>query len=204
MHPEILTSQQTQLLPLVESFYKHFCLVGGTAIALQIGHRRSIDFDLFSFKEFRNSGIRKEITRRGWKIEKVFKDEDGQFTFIVNGVQLTFFQYPFKISSAENFGKKIRMPNLLTLAAMKAYALGRRAKWKAYVDLYFVIHKYHTIQKIIQVGKKIFKDEFNERIFREQLAFFDDINYDEQIEWLPGFPISNEKIKRALIQYSLV
>jgi len=91
----------------------------------------------------------------------------------------------------------------LTLAAMKAYALGRRAKWKDYVDLYFIINKYHSIKKIIARGKDIFKAEFNERIFREQLAYFKDLDYREEVDYLPGFAVSEEKIKKALIKFGL-
>jgi len=47
MHPEILSKEQLELLPFLGQFNKRFFLVGGTAIALQIGHRQSIDFDLF-------------------------------------------------------------------------------------------------------------------------------------------------------------
>lgn len=203
MHREILTEEQIKLLPLVETFAKDFGLVGGTSVALQIGHRRSIDFDLFSLKEFKNGKIRRIIARSGCKIEKVFKDEEGQFTFFINGVQLTFFQYPFKISFSKHFGKIFRMPDLLTLAAMKAYVLGRRAKWKDYVDLYFIISKYHSIEKIIDKGKKIFKSEFNERIIREQLSYFDDINYSEEVEFMKGFEMSDTIIKKALVEFSL-
>lgn len=50
LHKEIITKEQSKLLPLVAEFSKDFGLVGGTAIALYLGHRRSIDFDLFSQK----------------------------------------------------------------------------------------------------------------------------------------------------------
>ncbi len=46
MFPNILSVEQKAILPFVKSFSKEFYLVGGTAIALQIGHRQSIDFDL--------------------------------------------------------------------------------------------------------------------------------------------------------------
>lgn len=203
MRKEILVGKQVELLPLVEKFSKDFGLVGGTAIALQVGHRRSIDFDLFSLKEFDNGKIRNKIIRNGWKIGKVYKDEDGQFTFFVNNAQFTFFHYPFKIKFSKSFENILKMPDLLTLAAMKAYALGRRAKWKDYVDLYFIINKYHSIDKIIKKGKEIFKGEFNERIFREALSYFDDISYTEPIEFLPGFEVSEKKIKKALVEFSL-
>ena len=203
MHKEVLTEEQIKLLPLVGNFIKDFGLVGGTAIALQIGHRRSIDFDMFMFEEFDNAKIRKVVTKNDWKISKVYKDESGQFTFFVNSVQFTFFHYPFEIEFSEHFEKSLRMPDLLTLAAMKAYALGRRAKWKDYVDLYFIINTYHSIEKIVKRGKDIFAGEFNERIFREQLAYFKDIDYSEQVEFLPGFEVSEEIIKKELIRFSL-
>ena len=63
MHKEILTVEQLELLPLVKSFGDNFGLVGGTAVALHLGHRRSIDFDLFSSKEFDNGEIRKRILK---------------------------------------------------------------------------------------------------------------------------------------------
>ncbi|MDO8952122.1 MAG: hypothetical protein Q7U86_05815 [Draconibacterium sp.] len=47
MHREILSNEQVNLLSIVKQFKREYYLVGGTAIALQIGHRRSIDFDLF-------------------------------------------------------------------------------------------------------------------------------------------------------------
>ncbi len=65
MHKEILTKKQIELLLLVKKFIKNFGLVGGTAIALQIGHRRSIDFDLFSLKEFESTKIRRVIKKEG-------------------------------------------------------------------------------------------------------------------------------------------
>ena len=203
MYKEILTEEQIKLLPLARKFSDNFGLVGGTAIALQIGHRRSIDFDLFSLTEFDNAKIKKVISKESWSIGQVYKDEEGQFTFFVDEVQLTFFHYPFKIEFSEQFNEFFKMPDLLTLAAMKAYALGRRAKWKDYVDLYFIINKYHSINKIVERGLAIFSGEFNERIFREQLGYFADINYSEEVEFLPGFETTDQKIKESLINFSL-
>ncbi len=203
MHQEILTKEQTKLLPLAKKFIKDFGLVGGTAVALQIGHRRSIDFDLFSDREFNNAKIRQIIIKSGHKISKVYKDEAEQFTFFVDKVQFTFFRYPFKIEFSEHFEKILRMPNLLTLAAMKAYALGRRAKWKDYVDLYFIIKEHFSISKISKKGKEIFGNEFNEKLFRSQLAYFKDIDYGEEIDYLKGFEIDNKIIQKELINFSI-
>jgi hypothetical protein len=203
MHKEILTENQLLLLPLVKEFSRNFGLVGGTAIALQIGHRRSIDFDLFSMEKFDNIKIRKKINQKKYNIKRVFKDEDGQYTFHINDVQFTFFHYPYPVKFDQKLGNYLMMPDLLTLGAMKAFALGRRAKWKDYVDLYFILEKFHSIKQINKKSSEIFGSEYNERIIREQLAYFDDINYSEEVVFMEGFETSEKKIKQSLTEYSL-
>lgn len=95
------------------------------------------------------------------------------------------------------------MPDILTLAAMKAHALGQRAKWKDYVDLYFVMKKYHGLDEVVKRAKRLFASEFNEKIFRVQLAYFKDIDYTEKIIYLRGFETKDEVIKKGLIEFSL-
>lgn len=202
MHPEILTETQTNLLPLVKQFSRNFYLVGGTAIAFHLGHRRSIDFDLFTDKKFENLAIRKKIRKSRHFIDKILKDELDQFTLIIGGVSLTFFRYPFEIEHKVKFESWIFLPNLLTLAAMKAYALGRRPKWKDYVDLYFILKQYE-IGEIEKRAKEVFGSEFNGKLFRGQLAYFEDINYSEKVEFLTGFEVSDDKVKKVLIEASL-
>lgn len=203
MHKEILTKEQIKLLPLVKKFSNDFFLVGGTAIALHIGHRRSIDFDLFTSKKFDNLKIREKIVKEE-KIERVFRDEIGQYSLSISGVRFMFLHYPFSIRASKNFGGVVNLPDLLTLSAMKAYALGRRAKWKDYVDLYFIIEKYHGIGRIIKKAKQIFGREFNEKMFRAELAYFKDIDYSEKVIYMKGFAMPDSKIKKALINFSLL
>ncbi len=203
LHKEILTKEQIELLPILKKFSRDFFLVGGTATALHIGHRRSIDFDLFTYKEFDNAKVRNKLLKIR-KIERVLRDEGGQYTMIIDGVRFTFFSYPFTINLSENFDDIIKLPNLLTLAAMKAYALGRRAKWKDYVDLYFVMKQSHGIGKIIQKAKRIFGREFNEKLFRTQLAYFKDIDHSEKIIYMKGFRVRDKVIQKALREFSLL
>ena len=204
MHKEILTSAQIELLPFIAEFKKGFGLVGGTAIALYIGHRESIDFDMFSPTEFSNAKVRNIFSRVGKRFDRVFRDEKGQFTFVVGGVQMTFFHYPFPIEYSERLEKIARMPTLLTLAAMKAFALGRRAKWKDYVDLYFIMRNFHSLAEIVEKTQNIFGTEFNAKLLREQLSYFDDIDYSDAVKFKPGFEVSDDEIKKALTEWSMV
>lgn len=202
MHSEILTAEQNQLLPLLESFAKDFYLVGGTAIALQLGHRRSVDFDLFTEKPVRNQSILNNILK-SFKINSTLVSRLDELTLMINKVKITFFRYPYAISCPKEFGYKLKMPDILTLAAMKAYALGRRAKWKDYVDLYFVMKDFFCLGEIADKAKKIFGNEFNEKIFRAQLCYFKDVDFSEKIDYLKGFAVSDAVIKRRLKEFSV-
>ncbi len=202
MHKEILTKEQAKLLPFIASFSKKFGLVGGTAIAFHIGHRESIDFDMFSLKPFDGIQLRQKVDEQ-ISIDQVLVSKKREFTSIIKGVKVTFYYYPFPITFHQKFGYEIRLPDLLTLAAMKAYALGMREKWKDYVDLYFIIKDHYSVEKISEKAKEIFQDKFNGRMFRNQLAYFEDIDYSEKIIWMPGFETSDEDIKKALTEFSL-
>ncbi len=202
MHREILTEVQSNLLPTVKLFSKKFGLVGGTAIALHLGHRESLDFDLFNFNGFNNYSIRTKITGKV-AIDSVLVNKKGEYTFLISGVKFTFFQFPYKINFSESLDDIVKLPDILTLAAMKAFALGRRAKWKDYVDLYFILKESNTVSEITTKGVEIFGNEFNEKIFRTQLAYFEDIDYSEKIIYKKSFSTNDEIIKKTLIEFSL-
>ncbi|MDP1845675.1 MAG: nucleotidyl transferase AbiEii/AbiGii toxin family protein [Candidatus Moranbacteria bacterium] len=202
MHKEILTREQIKLLPLLKEFKGKFYMVGGTAIAFHIGHRRSIDFDLFSEKNFQNFRIRK-IFSHFVKKEDTLVDRPGELTILLHDVKFTFFNFPYKIPCSEKFENLICMPDLLTLAAMKAFALGQRNKWKDYVDLYFIMKDFHTLSEISEKAKQLFGTSFNERMFREQLGYFVDVNYNEKVEYMKNFKVSDKVVEKALIEFSV-
>jgi len=199
MHPEIFSDRQQELLPFIAQFKRSFYLVGGTAIALYIGHRRSIDYDLFTFSGLNKTKIKQKIVQTPYKKNLIFEDQD-QIHFYINDVKLTFFNYPYQIEHLQKLGNTISLPSLLSLAAMKAFALGRRAKWKDYVDLYFIIKDFYSIKEIVTEADKIYGTLFSEKLFREQLAFHKDINYSEVIEYLIPNPPIEEELKEELIR----
>lgn len=80
---------------------------------------------------------------------------------------------------------------------MKAFALGRRAKWKDYVDLYFILKYHYSLQQISDRSADIFGNLFSEKLFRQQLCFFKDINYSEKVEFVSD-EVSEEEIKMFL------
>jgi hypothetical protein len=197
MHPEVFDKKQAELFPRLKVFKRSFYMVGGTAIALHIGHRRSIDFDLFSMTELNKPLIGKKLLNIPFKQVKLFEDTD-QLHLMINDVKTTFFYFPYSIEHGVAINSITSIPSLLTLASMKAFALGRRAKWKDYVDLYFIIRDHYSIEQICLEGIKNFKEMFSEKLFRQQLSFHKDIDYTEPVEFLIP-EISKTEIKEFLI-----
>ncbi len=201
MFLNILSEEQQALLPFIESFKKNYILVGGTAIALQIGHRKSIDFDLFSTKPIKKNEIKKAISTLQFNKQLLFEDAEG-IHYLINNVKVTFFYYPFNIIPEINITKNVRIPSLLTLAAMKFYAMGRRAKWKDYVDIYFLLKNNFSISQVSKQADEIFVEAFSEKLFRQQLVYFEDIDYTEKIEWV-NHEVSDDIIKKELADLAL-
>jgi len=202
LHFEILSKEQLEIINRISEINKNFLLVGGTAISLQIGHRQSIDFDFFSDKEFDMDSLKNDL-RKYISFDKVLIDKINEFTFISNNVKLTYLYYPFKIT--ENIIQteyNINIPDIRTLLAMKLYALSRRSKWKDYVDIYFGL-KYLSLDELILKAKYIFGNELNEKIIRVQLTYFKDIDYTEEVIYMPTYDISNQEIKKYLTEIRL-
>lgn len=202
MHLEILSEEQLEMKDMLRSFRREFYMVGGTAIAIHLGHRKSIDFDLFKLKSLRKSDIFSKIQKAGFRPTLGFQDYQ-QLHLIVNGVKCTFFSFPYPIDANIKVADFTRIPDLLTLAAMKAFALGRRAKWKDYVDLYFIIKDHHSIDEIQNKAIELFGDEFSNKVFRMQLGYFGQMNYSEEVEYLIPNPPSDEEVKQFLIEESI-
>ena len=202
MHKEVLNQNQHDLLDFLSQFSSNFYLVGGTAIALQIGHRYSIDFDLFDFKKINQNKILKLFRDNNLVFQKIYS-EGNQLHIFCNGVKITFFEFPYKIDSDLKYERYFKLPNLLSLAAMKAFALGRRAKYKDYVDLYFILKNYHSLDEIVLESSRIFNNEFNEKQFKSQLGFFEDIDYSEDVEYVISNPPTDLEIKNYLKEISI-
>ena len=152
----------------------------------ELNHKRNLD-------RIVASGFEYQVTRR------VFE----QMNLIVGDVKLTFFQYPFPVVSEDKFGNVFRMPSLISLAAMKAYALGRRSKWKDYVDLYFLLTRCFRLHEVADKAIQVFGDLFSEKLFRAQLSYFNDVDYTEKVEYLVETPPSDDEIKATLTQLAL-
>ena len=193
-----MTQRQFELLPFVEAFSKDFYLAGGTAIALTIGHRRSIDFDLFTDKALHPLSIKNRFKSSSIPF-KVLQEAFDQLHLLVDDVKLTFFTFPYEVPVMKMPGLSIKTPDLITLAAMKALALGGRAKWKDYVDMYFILKYHYNLKVIANTAANLFPEAFSEKLLRQQLAYFEDIDYSEKVIFIKD-KVPDDEIRRFLTE----
>ena len=198
IYPEILDSKRLAIFKKVGKIQKDSYLLGGTALALQIRHRKSIDFDLAL-----NQPIKKALLR---KVTEAFPDynisvsidQPSELTFFLDKeVKVTFLHYPFVHLHPFVKNKYMNLLSLPDLASTKAQTIGRRGEWKDYVDLYFLLTKAKLdIGEIIKDAKKRFSGEFSDKLFLEQLVYWDDIT-DFDIDFI-GDNISKSEIQNYL------
>lgn len=203
MFTEVLNGRQQNMLEILKQYKRRFYLAGGTAIALQLGHRSSLDFDLFTHKNFSHQAILSNLTTKNISFHVIHEEAD-QLHIIANGVKLTFLNFPYSIPHIVKLRDYFSMPDLPTLAAMKALALGGRAKWKDYTDLYFLINHGISMAVIVETAGNLFGNKFNAKLFKQQLAYFEDIDYSEEVEYIGKTRPSKATIQKFLTSQALL
>lgn len=183
MHLEALPEKNRPIFTQLQHF-TGFYLAGGTALALQIGHRISVDFDLFIPKPLSKKLLAEtEKTFKSNKVQTLVNNQD-ELTILVNGIKITFLQYPFPILRKLVKYEGLLLLDVVELAVTKAYTIGRRGNFKDYVDLYFILKSQLTsLNELTSLAEKKFKKTFNARLFLEQLVYLEDIS-DTKIQFL--------------------
>lgn len=196
MLPEALTEVGKRLFPELRRF-KNFYLVGGTALALQIGHRVSVDFDLFTKEK-----LPKQLLQT---VKRVFRSSSiivtyrvpEQMNVLIDGLKITFFQYEYPVIEPLVDYQGVSIASVPEIAAMKAFSIGKRFSYKDYVDWCFLLSEKHvTLPQVITLAERKFSHDFNDRLFLSQLASFEDVR-EAPIDFLRN-PVEREAVTRFL------
>lgn len=188
MHKEILNKKTKRFLDEIRKnkIFKNFYLAGGTALALQIGHRKSIDLDWFSKKPFSTKELKKELRKLG-KL-KIDEEKKDTLNCTLDGIRLSFFEYPYKLLFPfVSYGKDLKLANIKDIACMKIDAISSRGSKKDFIDLYFLLKSF-SLKELLRLFDKKYKGvEYNHLHILKSLTYF------EETEKEP-MPIMIEKI----------
>ncbi|MBI4599657.1 nucleotidyl transferase AbiEii/AbiGii toxin family protein [Candidatus Uhrbacteria bacterium] len=135
MHDECLTGEAKRLFPRLANF-RGYHLVGGTALALQIGHRVSYDFDLFTEHALApNLHAKVKKVFYGERVKPVFRMTE-QYDIFVSDIKTTFRYYPYPPVHPLKKHHGVPVLSIKDIGASKTFEIGQRAAYRDYVDVF--------------------------------------------------------------------
>jgi hypothetical protein len=177
LHLETIEPRTLDLLAKLQNLaiFSDLRLVGGTALALQIGHRKSVDLDLFgtlTADEF-------EISNRLAKIGSVtiLRKSENINIFLIEGIKVDIVNYPYKWLAKPLVKSNLVIADMKDIAAMKLAAITGRGTKKDFIDLFFLL-KYYNLKELLDFYTQKY-DDGSAFLVLKSLSYFEDAESDE-------------------------
>ncbi len=204
MHKQTLEKNTERVLEKVarSGIPKDFYLAGGTALALELGHRKSEDLDWFSAKPFSSEGIKRKLSDLG---KFTLSGEDsGTIHGVLDGVKISFLEYGYEmLYPFVDFGNT-NLADERDIAAMKIDAVSSRGSKKDFVDIYFLLKKYSMSDLIGFFEQKYKSIQFNKLHILKSMVFFSDAETEpmpvmiQRGDWKEMKQAIREEVKKML------
>lgn len=151
-----------------------FYLSGGTALALQIGHRESEDLDFFSQSPFDPTSLQTALLPCG-TLENTELSE-GTLNTYIDGVKLQFLLYPYAMIEQTIPWEGVSLSSVVDIACTKIMTVSTRGNKKDFIDMYFLLHMF-TLDELMQNLKKKYQNvSYNDTHILKSLVYFEDAN----------------------------
>jgi hypothetical protein len=174
---------------MTDPLFDRFRLVGGTSLALQIGHRQSIDIDLFGDQELEEYEISDFLSQVG-KIQ-ILKKSKNILIYNVNDIKVDFVNYKYPWLNAGISENGFRLASKEDIGAMKLNAIAGRGSKKDFIDLFFLLKDY-SLKELVGFYKTKYQDG-SEFLVLKSLSYFDDAEIQPDPIMLVEYSWSNIK-----------
>lgn len=181
-----------------------FNLVGGTALALKIGHRKSIDIDLFTSTDFNSQEISDHLTAN-YNVTRIQVIPNGVFT-LIDGIKVDLLAHKYPLIEDLETIDGIRLVSLKDIGAMKLNAIyNNGTRLKDFVDIYALLENF-SFQELLQASEKKYPENTismvkHALIHHEDIDFTVPIDYTgEEIKW----PDIADRLKKAFQNPQLI
>lgn len=183
MHEETLYIETKNVLEKIQTreTLRGFYLAGGTALALQLGHRKSVDLDFFS----QNYPAQESLLQNLNKYQPtVLQQDEGTLDIFIDKVKISFFEYKYPLLEKTVKYKAIELAQLLDIACMKIAAVAQRGTKKDFADLYMLLQKY-SLDEILKAFEKKYRGiNYHKLHILKSLVYFDDADNDPEPDYL--------------------
>jgi len=199
MNPKVLPAEAWAVVKLLKrtDLLDGWILAGGTALALQLGHRISVDLDFFRFEDFQVAPLRQALARLG-KLE-IPSMAPGTLHCRLDGIRLTFSgsEVPFLYEPVPYRG--LHLADVRDIAAMKVIAVAGRGAKKDFIDLYAYLDAGASFPDLMAVVQQRYRDtDFNVMHLLRSLVYFDDAEAEPMPKMLSraGWPEIRRRLER--------
>jgi len=168
-------------------YLQKYNLVGGTALSLQIGHRISIDLDMFTTEAFDTNEL-KSALEDDYSVFEVLLESQNTLITNINDIKVDFIRFKYGFTYPIIIEKEIRLVNIKDIASMKLDAITGRGKKKDFFDLYFLLKK-HTLPELINLYQEKFQHTTIFHVIKSIVYFQDADNepdpniIDKKVNW---------------------
>jgi hypothetical protein len=181
-HPEVLPDRWSQAAADLTTLFvlDGFYLAGGTGLALQLGHRRSVDLDLFRESEFASADLRDRMR----SLDGLQKLETARGTVHaqLHDVKISFLHYPYPLLFGVGRFEALDVADPRDIACMKLEAVANRGSRRDFVDLYLAATIYGLPQLLDWFGQKYASARYSRTHLFKALTYFADAETDPMPE----------------------
>jgi predicted nucleotidyltransferase component of viral defense system len=179
MHPEILVPATAKCFEKLgqQDFMTPYYLIGGTAVALHMGHRQSVDLDFVCPDPVNTLQLRQSLSKCG----KFDFDSESKDTLygMLDGVKLSVMTYDYPLLEKTVQFQNVAVAGLKDLAAMKLDVIASRGKKRDFVDIYAIAQTGITLQEMwCWFHEKYAKLNTNPMHIIKSLSYFEDADQD--------------------------
>lgn len=179
-------------------FKNKFALAGGTSLALQIGHRHSIDLDIFTNEKLNIPELEAFFFKqKKLKVNTVGKNSFMLFTFI-NDVKCDFVEQPYPLINPFLKIDDVNYFSVEDIAAMKLHTICGRGKRKDFFDVYALLQKY-SWQNLLDFFKLKYGDGQYYALYRS-IQYFVDAEKDNKINGFAPYNVKWEQVKKFILK----
>jgi hypothetical protein len=197
LHKETIEASTLELLTALmqDDALAAFILVGGTALALHVGHRKSIDLDLFSPTAFDSMELGRYMKEKyAFEINATAKNT---LTGFINGVKIDLLAHRYPYVEQPLFAEGVRLCSMKDIAAMKLNAItGNGTRIKDFIDVAWLSCKISLAEMLDAYQTKY---ETNPCTALRSLLYFDDIILDEPVQLTDGSKPNWKNISKRII-----
>ena len=197
LHKECLPQKGWKILYGLNEVLKKYrvTLAGGTALALHLGHRISIDLNFFTDFNFKVESIISEIRKTGYPFQ-IISEGDGYLIVFVDGIKVSLFKYDYPFMDKPLIYKGVQVAGILDIASMKVIAISQRGTKRDFVDLFFILQDlpFHKVAE--HMVRRFGKERINPVHLGKSLVYFSDAESNPDPEYIKGKELNWDNVKK--------